>query len=136
MHTALDISTSGLVAFRARLDAISSNLANMSSIRNEDGDNVPYRPRFTIVEPDESLATRSGAVGVRVVSVETRDVEPLLKYEPDHPLSDARGYVAYPNIDMTREFTDALVATRAYEANIGVMEVSKNMAQQSLRILA
>jgi flagellar basal-body rod protein FlgC len=30
---------------------------------------------------------------------------------------------------------DALVATRAYEANLGVMELSKNMAQQSLRIL-
>ena len=30
---------------------------------------------------------------------------------------------------------DALVATRAYEANIGAMELSKNMAQQSLRIL-
>jgi flagellar basal-body rod protein FlgC len=37
---------------------------------------------------------------------------------------------------MTSEFVDALVATRAYEANIGVMEITKNMAQQSLRILA
>ena len=31
---------------------------------------------------------------------------------------------------------DALEATRAYEANIGVMEVSKNLGQQTLRILA
>ncbi len=30
---------------------------------------------------------------------------------------------------------DALVAARAYEANLGAMEISKNMAQQSLRIL-
>jgi flagellar basal-body rod protein FlgC len=36
---------------------------------------------------------------------------------------------------MTTQFVDALVATRAYEANLGVMEMSKNMAQQSLRIL-
>jgi flagellar basal-body rod protein FlgC len=43
--------------------------------------------------------------------------------------------VAYPNVNMTAEMVDALVATRAYEANIGAMELSKNMAQQSLRIL-
>jgi flagellar basal-body rod protein FlgC len=30
---------------------------------------------------------------------------------------------------------DALVATRAYEANLGAMELTKNMAQQTLRIL-
>jgi flagellar basal-body rod protein FlgC len=44
--------------------------------------------------------------------------------------------VAYPNVNMTTEMVDALEATRAYEANIGVMEVSKGMAQQTLRILA
>ena len=47
-----------------------------------------------------------------------------------------QGYVAYPNVDMMSEFVDALEATRAYEANVGVLEISKNMAQQTLRILA
>ena len=41
--------------------------------------------------------------------------------------------MAYPNIDMTTEFVDALEATRAYEANIGVIEVTKNLAQQTLQ---
>ena len=72
--------------------------------------------------------------------METEDVEPQYKYQPNHPLAikegDKKGYVAYPNINMTREFVDALEATRAYEANIGVMEVSKNLGQQTLRILA
>ena len=133
--SALDISTSGLVAYRTRLDAIASNLANMSTIRNEDGENKPYQPRFTIVAPDEKLSTKHGAVGVKVLSVEKEDGEPLMKYEPNNPLANDRGMVAYPNIDMTREFTNALVATRAYEANIGVMEVTKNLGQQTLRIV-
>ncbi len=34
------------------------------------------------------------------------------------------------------EFTDALEATRAYEANLGVIDVTKEMVQQTLRILA
>ena len=37
---------------------------------------------------------------------------------------------------MTTEFVDALEATRAYEANVGVIEVTKNMAEQTLRIIA
>jgi flagellar basal-body rod protein FlgC len=44
--------------------------------------------------------------------------------------------VAYPAVNMTTEFVDALEATRAYEANIGVIEVTKSMADQALRIIA
>jgi flagellar basal-body rod protein FlgC len=136
MMTALDISTSGLIAQRARLNAISSNLANMSSLRNEHGEVKPYQARYTVFQTDPTIGTRQGGVGVKVASVETETVEPLLKFQPNHPLADAQGYVAYPNVNMTREFVDALEATRAYEANVGVIEVTKNMSLQTLRILA
>lgn len=140
MITALDISTSALVAQRVRLNAISSNIANMSTLRNENGEMEPYKPRYLIFKVDDKIRTEHGAAGVKVERIETEDVEPQYKYQPNHPLAikegDKKGYVAYPNINMTREFVDALEATRAYEANIGVMEVSKNLGQQTLRILA
>ena len=140
MLRALDISTSGLVAQRTRLDAISANLANMSSLRDENGDIKPYQARYVVFEPDEQVSTKSGAVGVRVSSVETEDIEPNYKWDPDHPLAIKegkwRGYVAYPNVDMVSEFVDALVASRAYEANLGVMEVSKSLGMQSLKIIS
>jgi flagellar basal-body rod protein FlgC len=135
MFAAMDISTSALVAQRTRLNAISSNLANLSTTRNEAGELQPYQPRFVIFQTDDSVATSSGGVGVQVSSVEISDVEPLRKYLPGHPDADADGYVHYPNIDMTTEFVDALEATRAYEANLGAMEVSKDLAKQTLRIL-
>lgn len=140
MIPALDISTSGLVAQRARLDAISSNLANLSSMsRDANGEMQPYQARYVMFETDDALQTRDGAVGVKVSSVEIEQVEPLYRWQPEHPyaIKDGarKGYVAYPQVNMTAEFVDALVATRAYEANLGVMELSKNMAQQSLRIL-
>jgi flagellar basal-body rod protein FlgC len=75
-------------------------------------------------------------MGVKVGSVEYSKAPPLMKYEPGHPDADASGYVAYPNVDMTTEFVDALEATRAYEANIGVLEISKDMGQRTLQILA
>jgi len=132
----MDVSTSGLVAQRTRLNAISSNLANLSTTRNERGEAKPYQPRFVVFQTDEQVATSGGGNGVEVSSVETADVEPLMKYQPNHPDANDEGYVAYPNVDMTTEFVDALEATRAYEANIGVIEVTKDLARQSLRILA
>lgn len=136
MYTAFDVSTSALVAQRIRLNAISSNLANMSTTRNERGEPEPYQGRFVVFQTDDLVRTSGGGVGVRVESVGIDTSPPRLKFQPGHPDADDRGYVAYPNIDMNTEFVDALEATRAYEANIGVIEVTKDLGQQTLRILA
>jgi flagellar basal-body rod protein FlgC len=140
MIPAIDISTSALVAQRTRMDVVSSNLANLQSqTRLPSGELAPYEGKFVIFETDDAVGTKSGAVGVRVARVETEQVEPNYRWEPGNPLAiqdgPKKGYVAYPNINMTAEMVDALVAARAYEANLGAMEISKNMAQQSLRIL-
>ena len=139
MIGAFDISTSGLVAQRVRLNAISSNLANMSTLRDENGEVAPYKARYPVFETDSDKSTPYGASGVKVASIEVEDVEPRYKYQPNHPLAIAegehKGYVAYPNVNMINEFTDALEATRAYEANIGVIEATKAMGRQTLTIV-
>ena len=136
MFSAFDVSTSALVAQRVRLNAISSNLANISTTRNEVGEASPYVPRLVTFETDTNLSTSGGGVGVKVGSVELANVEPKVRYEPKHPDANDDGYVAYPNINTTTEFVDALEATRAYEANIGVIEVTKDLGRQTLRIVA
>ncbi len=136
MFSALDVSTSALVAQRIRLNAISSNLANMSTTRNERGEPEAYQPRFVVFQTDHDLTTSGGGKGVKVRSVEFDTSPPRMKFQPGHPDANPQGYVAYPNIDLTTEFVDALEATRAYEANIGVIEVTNNLGQQTLRILA
>jgi flagellar basal-body rod protein FlgC len=136
MFTSFDVSTSGLVAQRTRLNAISSNLANMSTTRNEAGEPEAYRPRYVTFQTDADISTSGGGNGVRVGSVEESTEPPNMKYQPGHPDADANGYVAYPNVDMTTEFVDALEATRAYEANIGVIEITKDLGAQTLRIIA
>jgi flagellar basal-body rod protein FlgC len=136
MFSSLDVSTSGLVAQRTRLNAISSNIANMSTTRNELGQPEPFQPRFVTFQTDTQLSTPGGGAGVKVGSVEHSNEPPKMKYEPGHPDADERGFVRYPAIDMTTEFVDALEATRAYEANIGVIEVTKNLSDQALRIIA
>ncbi|MCO6047361.1 flagellar basal body rod protein FlgC [Aeoliella sp. ICT_H6.2] len=136
MFSSFDISTSGLVAQRTRLNAISSNLANMSTTRNELGQPIPYSPRYVTFQTDSDIHSPGGGAGVQVGSVEISTKPPQMKYQPGHPDADSRGYVAYPNVNMTTEMVDAMQATRAYEANVGVLEISKDMSRQTLRIIA
>lgn len=140
MISALDVSTSALVAQRIRLNAISGNIANISTLQDEHGEAKPYQPRYTVFQTDENMVAQGGAPGVKVSSVEIDERDPQYRYEPEHPLAIKegkwKGYVAYPNINLNEQFVDALEATRSYEANIGVMEISKNMGRQSLSILA
>jgi flagellar basal-body rod protein FlgC len=139
MLSALDISTSGLVAQRIRMNVRSGNIANISTTHNEQGQRVPYQPRYVVFQTDDGVAAH-GACGVRVSSVKIADVEPLWRREPGHPDAMKEGphkdCVAYPNINMMSEMTDALEAARAYEANLGAIEITKDLEQQTLRILA
>lgn len=139
MFSALDISTSGLAAQRIRMNVRSMNIANMSTTHNEQGQRVPYQPRYVVFQTDDDVGGR-GASGVKVGSIQIAEVEPLWKHEPNHPeaMQDGphKGCVAYPNVNMTSEMTDALEAARAYEANLGAIEITKDLEQQTLRILA
>jgi flagellar basal-body rod protein FlgC len=139
MLRALDISTSALIAQRTRLNAVSGNIANISSLKDEHGRANPYQAREVVFQSDDSISL-SGASGVKVQEIRTSDAEPRYRYQPDHPLAVKdgkwKGYVAYPNIDLTTQMVDALETTRAYEANVGVMEITKSMSRETLTIIA
>lgn len=139
MLRALDVSTSALIAQRTRLNAVSGNIANISSLTDETGAANPYRAREVVFQTDESISTK-GASGVKVSEIKISDSEPQYRYQPKHPLAIKegkwKGYVAYPNIDLTTQMVDALESTRAYEANVGVMEITKNLSRETLTILA
>lgn len=140
MFSSLDVSTSALVAQRMRLNAVSSNIANMATTRNEVGESVPYEPRYVVFEAAPDIGNAPGTAGVRVAEIGSEPQEPIWKFQPGH--QDAvkegprAGWVAFPRVSMMTEFTDAIETTRAYEANVGVIEVTKDITQQTLRILA
>ena len=80
------------------------------------------------------------APGVHVHAV-VKDPSPFRKvYDPTHPHAiesgPQAGYVLYPNVDQATEMINAMMAARAYEANVTVMDVTKTMAAASLRLLA
>jgi flagellar basal-body rod protein FlgC len=134
MYGALDTSTSGLVAQRTRFDIFSANVANSRTILNADGEYEPYRRRFPLLAQGDEL--NANAAGVHVASIEIDDGPLRMEYEPGSPYADADGYVGYPNIDPVVEQMNAMVAFRAYEANIAAVEATKSMLSAALQMLA
>ncbi len=55
-------------------------------------------------------------------------------YKPGHPDADENGYIRASNVNAMVDIADALVAQRAYEANLALVNISKSMAQRALEI--
>ena len=134
MFGSLNISTSGLIANRTRLDAISANIANARAIVNEVGQYEPFRRRIVTLGAGD--LQNGSPLGVHVAAIELDSGPPRLEYEPFSPYANADGYVGYPNIDIVIEQMNALEASRSYEANITAIEATKSMMSVALELLA
>lgn len=55
-------------------------------------------------------------------------------YKPGHPDADENGYIRASNVNAMVDIADALMAQRAYEANLALVNISKTMAQRALEI--
>src|SRR3954464_12528587 len=129
MFGALDISTSALGAQRVRLETIASNIANIDSIAGPDGKAAPYRRLYPVFQSQRM----DGGAGVSVQQIEQDPSEFNLRYEPwNTRFTDAKGYVKYPNVDLSTETVNALETTRAYEANVTAIETTKSMMNATL----
>ena len=133
MYGSLDISTSGLVAQRTRLEVVAANIANKDTIVNADGNYEPFQRRIALLGSGDPSREELG--GVHVASIELDDAPPLLRYDPTSPFANADGYVGYPNISPVIEQMNAIEAARSYEANIAAIEATKSMMSVALRIL-
>ncbi len=134
MFDALDMGASGLQAQRTRMDTIAGNILHTTTTHNERGEKVPYKRRFAVFAPGRADNTNKPGVHVEQIGIDQSP--PIQKFEPGHPDADAKGMVSYPNIDPAIEYVNALEASRAYEANVTMMEVTKAMFNASLRLIA
>ncbi len=134
MYGSLDISTSGLIAQRTRLNIVAANVANTSNIINDKGEYDPYRRRFAIFASGDPASGSPEGVHVADIRIDEGPLRPV--HEPGSPFADEDGYVYYPNVDPVIEQMNAMEAARAYEANITALEATKSMFSVALQIIA
>jgi flagellar basal-body rod protein FlgC len=127
---AIGIAGTGLTVYRKWLDAVSDNIANMNNATSTSGQ--AFQARYVVAQASPS---RDGTGGVHVAAtVLSGKPQGRLAYEPDNPLADAKGYVRYPDIDLGNQMGQLMMAQRAYQANISVVDRAKDAYQAALQI--
>lgn len=140
--SSMDICASGLTAQRMRLDVSAENITNRDTTRTEAGG--AYRKKSVVFQATNESPFRSALAlaagngtkkgGVEVAQI-VEDQSPLeMVYNPSHPDANENGYVEMPNVNTLAEITDAMSASRSYDANLTALNAIKTMASKALEI--
>lgn len=139
----LNIGEQGLAAHGKRLEVYAKNIANIDTpnyvrkiptltalddisfhgLLNRMKDNVFNTGTFPAV---------SGGVAFTGVIEDPTPGE--LQYAPGHPDADKNGYIRRSNVNPMVDMADSILASRAYEANIAIVSITKAMAQKAVEI--
>ncbi len=137
-----DISGSGLAAESVRLNTIASNLANADSVTGSA--TTVYKARHPVFQAVRDAVASFGTElstddagadsSVQVAGIVTSNAPPLVTHDPGNPLADANGDVYSPNVNVIEEMTDMISASRAYQDNVEVMNTSKDLMLDTLKL--
>jgi len=124
----LNIGASGMSAQSIRLNTISSNIANAESSSGPDG--RTYRARQVVFSSVPS-ANNPGS-GVAVTNVVESNAPLRREFRPGHPKADNNGYVDMPNVNPVEEMVDMISASRAYQTNVQMVNVTRQLLLATL----
>ena len=135
--TSFKICGSGLAAQRARMDVITSNLANVNSTRTDEGG--PYKKKSVALSAEAVDSPFDSAIkdAIKTVRIEEVTEDPnavKMTYDPSHPDADANGYVAMPDINIMTEMADMIMAARGCEACVTAFDATKSMTLKTLEM--
>ena len=121
MFSVLGVASSGVAVYRKWLDAVSDNISNLNTVRATSQD--AFQARYVQAR---AVDYGEGVGGAEVAGVSFGSAEGRLTYSPEHPLADAEGYVRMPDIDLSSQMTQLIMAQRGYQANLSVVERARD----------
>jgi flagellar basal-body rod protein FlgC len=128
-----DIAGSGMNAQSMRLNLVASNISNANSVSSS-LDEV-YKSRQPVFAAQlRDVMDKSSTTGVEVKGVVESQAPPVMEYSPNHPMADAEGYIYKPNVNTIEEMANMMSASRSYQNNVEVLNTSKQLILQTLRM--
>jgi flagellar basal-body rod protein FlgC len=115
---ALGIAGTGVTVYRKWLDAVSDNIANVDNVSRTS--QKAFQAKYVVAQ---EAADGNGA---QVGGIALGNAEGQLTYEPDNPLADSEGYVRRPDIDLGSQMAQMIMAQRAYQANLAVVDRARD----------
>lgn len=140
----INIGANALKTHGMRLDIHAKNIANV--------DTPNYVRRIPVINASEDISFQ-GLMNVMKEDVFGCGTLPYLQggvvfngcvedptpgermYAPGHPDADANGYIRSSNVNAMVDMADAIMAQRAYEANLALVNISKAMASRAVEIV-
>ena len=156
-----NVSAAGLRTQKNQLAITAENIANATTTKTSEG--TPYRRKYLLQRAIKGqqhfsgmlnnaqvrLATSSSnhisgsrflpgdvnGKGEVAIENEVHESQHFKKvYDPNHPDADEEGIVRFPDVNVINEMLELIGASRLYEANITMMNASKNLARRALEI--
>ncbi|UDY24072.1 flagellar basal body rod protein FlgC [Nocardioides sp. Kera G14] len=121
----LSIANTSLGAHQTWLDALSDNIANVNTVTSTS--QSAYQAKFAVFTPDANG-------GVDVAGFAQSSAEGIEVSSPDSPLADADGMVREPDIDMSSQMSQLIMAQRGYQSSVQVTKSAQDTYDSALSI--
>ena len=115
---AIGVAGTGVTVYRKWLDAVSDNIANIDNVSRTS--EKAFQARYVVAQ---EAADGNGA---QVGGIALGSAEGQLEYDPENPLADTEGYVRRPDIDLGGQMAQMIMAQRAYQANLAVVDRARD----------
>ena len=138
-----DIGANALKVHGKRIDVHAKNIANIDTpnyVRKipvlNSTDDMSFHGILNTMKEDVfgvgTLQDLQGGVSFSGVVEDPTLGEKI--YKPGHPDADENGYIRASNVNAMVDIADALMAQRAYEANLALVNITKSMASRAIEI--
>jgi flagellar basal-body rod protein FlgC len=138
-----NIAGSGMSAESVRLNTVASNLANADSVSSSP--DTAYKARYPVFQAIQSSLMSAGAgagadpaqaadAAVQVRGIVESTAAAAASYQPGNPLADANGYVYSSNVNVVEQMADMISASRSYQNDAQVLETSKSLMLDTLKL--
>ena len=123
---AIGVAGTGVTVYRKWLDAVSDNIANIDNVsRTSEG---AFQARYVVAQEAQD------GNGAQVGGIAYGSAEGRLSFEPDNPLADTEGYVRRPDIDLGSQMAQMMMAQRAYQANLSVVDRARDSYNAAIQL--
>jgi flagellar basal-body rod protein FlgC len=134
MFPVFETAGSALTTHRIWMNAIADNIANINTVRPMS--QPAFQERFIVAQeiPNSPGSPVGVGGGVEASAVEFGDTTGIVTYDPSNPLADQNGLVRRPDVNLGDQMTSLILAQRAYQLNLAVVDRAKESYQQALQI--
>jgi len=125
-----NVAGSGMSAQTVRMTTTASNLSNADTVANSEAE--AYHGLHPVFQTQYKKANDQISASVQVTDIVENQTPSRKQYQPSHPMADKEGYVYLSNVNVIESMTDMISASRSFEMNARVMNMTKQMMQRTL----